>query len=212
VSGGADRTLRVWDIDKGVCLQKLEGHNSWVKAVAVINAQKVVSGSDDRTLRIWDIDSGECLQELKGHNGSVNAVAVINEQKVVSGSNDKALRVWDIDKGVCLQVFEGHENEINAVAVINEHTIVSGSEDRMLRIWDLNMSSLTAKQMIVLCTIATKVVNNQPMQESNALRLKKEVQELFSDEKADEKRYKDKMLEYLDKRIDLECRIRNLYK
>jgi WD40 repeat protein len=182
-------------------LKILNGHEYWVNALGVINKQKVVSGSNDKTLRVWDIDNGECLQEFKGHEDWVSTVAVINEQKVVSGSRDKTLRVWDIHSGVCLQKLKGHKGPVNAVAVINEHTVVSGSSDRTLRIWNLNMPSLTAKQMIVLCTIATKVVNDQPMQENDALRLKKEVQELFSDEKADEKRYKDKMLEYLNKYI-----------
>ncbi len=171
-----------------------------------------MSGSNDKTLRVWDIHSGLCLQELKGHEDWVSTVAVINEQKVVSGSWDKTLRVWDIHSGVCLQKLEGHKDSVRAVAMINEHTVVSGSSDRTLRIWNLNMPSLTAKQMIVLCTIATKVVNNQSMQENDALRLKKEVQELFSDEKADEKRYKDKMLEPLSEWIDPEYCIRNLYK
>ncbi len=212
VSGSDDQTLRAWDIDSGECLKVLNGHNGSVNALGVINKQKVVSGSNDKTLRVWDIDNGECLQEFKGHEDWVSTVAVINKQKVVSGSNDKTLRVWDIDKGVCLQVLEGHNGSVNAVEAIDEQTIVSVSNDRRFRIWDLNMPSLTAKQMIVLCTIATKVVNNQPMQANDALELEKEVQELFSDEKADEKRYKDKMLDYLDKRIDPEYCIRNLYK
>jgi WD40 repeat protein len=54
VSGSDDRTLRVWDLARGLAVQVLEGHTLPVNALAVLPDDRVVSGSDDRTLRVWD--------------------------------------------------------------------------------------------------------------------------------------------------------------
>ena len=72
----------------------LTGHRNTVRAVAVVDAQRVVSGSDDNTLKLWDLESGRCVQTLTGHSGTVDAVAVVDAQRVLSGSDDNTLKVW----------------------------------------------------------------------------------------------------------------------
>ena len=53
VSGGDDRTVRVWDRDSGRLLHELKGHTADVNGVAVsADGRCVVSGGDDRTVRV----------------------------------------------------------------------------------------------------------------------------------------------------------------
>ena len=53
VSGSGDKTLKLWDLRSGRCMQTLSGHSAWVSAVAVVDEQRVVSGSGDKTLKLW---------------------------------------------------------------------------------------------------------------------------------------------------------------
>ena len=53
VSGSRDKTLKVWDLRSGRCMQTLNGHTNYVMAVAVVDEQRVVSGSNDRTVKLW---------------------------------------------------------------------------------------------------------------------------------------------------------------
>ena len=68
-SGSFDKTVKLWDVTSGECLQTLEGHSSDVYSVSFSpDGTKVASGSDDKTVKLWDVTSGECLQTLEGHS------------------------------------------------------------------------------------------------------------------------------------------------
>ena len=68
-SGSWDKTVKLWDVTSGECLQTLEGHSSIVFSVSFSpDGTKVASGSDDKTVKLWDVTSGECLQTLEGHS------------------------------------------------------------------------------------------------------------------------------------------------
>ena len=57
VSGSRDWTLRVWDMDTGLCRHVLRGHSDSVRCLEV-NGRYAVSGSYDHTVRVWDYQHG----------------------------------------------------------------------------------------------------------------------------------------------------------
>ena len=62
-SGSDDKTVKLWDVTSGECLQTLEGHSDYVKSVSFSpDGTKVASGSWDNTVKLWDVTSGACLQ------------------------------------------------------------------------------------------------------------------------------------------------------
>jgi len=69
VSASEDKALRVWDLETGACLRRLEGHTDRVGRVSVSpDGRRAVSASADKTLRVWDLDTGACLAVY--HTGS----------------------------------------------------------------------------------------------------------------------------------------------
>ena len=63
VSGNADRTLKVWDVESGECVSTLVGHDSAVTCLQ-FDETKLVSGSDDGMLKLWDMKTGKFVRNI----------------------------------------------------------------------------------------------------------------------------------------------------
>ncbi len=140
VSGGRDGSMRVWDVESGLCLATWTGHRDWVAACGFrADGARVVSASGDGTLRVWDVASGTSLAVCEGHEGAVSdAVFTPDGRQLVSAASDDTLRLWDAADGRCVGVWTGHTAAVCActVAPDGQHAI-SASGDKSLRWWDI---------------------------------------------------------------------------
>ena len=58
-TAGSDRTVRLWDVSRGLPIRTLEGHAGEVRSAAFsIDGSRLVSASNDGTVRVWDIETG----------------------------------------------------------------------------------------------------------------------------------------------------------
>lgn len=141
ISGSADKTVKVWDVETGRCLTTLKGHTDKVWGVAITaDGRRAVSGSVDKTVRIWDVETSSHLATLEGHTDAVTEVAITPDgRRVISGSRDESVRVWDVDSGRCLVTLNAHTAAIMGVAVTADgRRVVSGSSlDRRVVVWNL---------------------------------------------------------------------------
>jgi WD40 repeat protein len=55
VGGCLDTSIKIWNLKTGEIKRTLNGHNSTVFAVIMLNDGRLASSSADRTIRIWDI-------------------------------------------------------------------------------------------------------------------------------------------------------------
>ena len=140
VSGGPDKTMRVWDADTGKPIgQPLIGHTDQIYSVAFSpDGKRIVSGGDT-TVRLWDADTGKPIgQPLIGHTYLVPSVAFSPDgHRVVSGSFDKTVRVWDADTGLPIGPPITSTSGVYSVAFSPDgRRLVSGSQDKTVRVWD----------------------------------------------------------------------------
>jgi RNA polymerase sigma factor (sigma-70 family) len=60
LSGGGDKTARLWDVRSGKSLQRLQGHKGTVNAVAVsADGRMLATGGEDMTVRLWAVNKGK---------------------------------------------------------------------------------------------------------------------------------------------------------
>ncbi len=75
MSGSADKTIRIWDVESGECIKTLIGHQEDVwRVIYSPDGKYIISGSHDRTIKIWDVETGECLRTLEGHTNRVRSI------------------------------------------------------------------------------------------------------------------------------------------
>src|SRR5262249_39190580 len=56
LSGGKDRSVRLWDVPTGKELKRFDGHREAVWCVAFSpSGRRALSGGDDRTVLLWDL-------------------------------------------------------------------------------------------------------------------------------------------------------------
>jgi small GTP-binding protein len=140
LSGAADNTVRLWDVESGQCLRVLEGHINWVRSVAWSpDGRRALSGSEDKTVRLWDVESGQCLRVFEGHTDGVWSVAWSRDGRyALSGSGDNTVRLWEVESSRCLRVLKGHTDRVLNVAWSPDGgRALSGADDDTVRLWDV---------------------------------------------------------------------------
>jgi WD40 repeat protein len=143
VTGGDDKSLRIWDAAAGRELREMSGHTDGVTCLSVsADGKRIVSGSRDNTVRVWVSDAGTCLATLRGHSFSVMGVCFSPDGKrIASASWDHTVRVWDAVSGTAQIKIESTSARFSAVRFLaaGQGLLVAGS-DRVVRVISLEDS------------------------------------------------------------------------
>ena len=139
ITSGLDGTVRLWDVETGWELRKLEEHTGKTISVALSpDGKRIVTANVDKIARIRSVDSGEELHKLEAHTDTVLFANFSPDgKKIVTASADKTSRIWDVESGKELQKLEGHTNAVHyATFSTDGKKIATASEDVSARIWD----------------------------------------------------------------------------
>lgn len=146
VTGGEDRSVRVWEVATGKQLRSFQGHMTKVTAVATRpDGKQIASGSEDGAIRLWDISSDDDHRAMKEATDSLWAVAFSPDGKRVAAAGaDKIIRVYDPDTGKLQFTLPGANSAITSLAFFpDSNRLAAGGGDRTIVVWDL------AKQKVV---------------------------------------------------------------
>jgi WD40 repeat protein len=160
-----DKTVRVWDLDKGPEPLLLTGHSGGVNAVIFSpDGKRLASAAEDNTIRLWNVDKGTELLVLKGvglgdmqkpvqvmafspdGDRLTSATVHRNTSGPIRGG-DYAVRLWDVHKGPEPVLLNGHTGGVAALAFSPDgKRVASASADNTVRLWDVDKG----KELLVL--------------------------------------------------------------
>jgi WD40 repeat protein len=132
-------------VDLYGCITTLQGHSSWVFALAASpDGQTLVSGGLDDRIIVWDLLSGDRDKILSGHTKPINGLAITpNGKTVISCSDDISIKFWRLSTGNLERSLSVHTRDINAIAVSPDgQFLLSGAEDRSVCAWHIASGAL----------------------------------------------------------------------
>lgn len=143
LSGGYDKTARVWMQDHATPQRLLVGHDTSLSALAWHpNGMYVFSASDetDKSIRMWSVVTGACVRVFAGHNDHVTALECApNGQIMASADVAGNIFFWDLAKGSRIKRSRGHgKGGIWSLSFsVESNVLASGGQDGTVRLWDV---------------------------------------------------------------------------
>jgi WD40 repeat protein len=144
-SGGADKTVNLWDLKTGNLLRTLTGHSSPILSVkfspdgmTLATASNLEAGSSN--IKIWDVQTGELKKNVGGNliNLRSSCLAFSPDGEILaSGNIDATIRLWKVRTGELETTLKGHGWDVNSVEFSqNGRYLVSGGLDGAIKVWN----------------------------------------------------------------------------
>ena len=141
LNGFADGTIKLWDLENGLCLKMLDCVTRFISCVRYLDNNEIIV-TIRKNISIWSLETGKCLRTLKGHTAHIRQIEVLDDNQIASCSNDHSIRIWNFQTGACVKQLNGHTKSVCKIkALSNSQKLVSISYDKTIKVWDLNTDS-----------------------------------------------------------------------
>jgi serine/threonine protein kinase len=118
-TGGADRTVKLWNLETDRLIRTYRGHGALVGTLAFDGqGRTLAAASADGQIRLWSTYANRLRRRFKGHEGGPPALAFSpGGEHLISGGNDGMVRVWDIARGRLVRTLQGSVGPIGALGL-----------------------------------------------------------------------------------------------
>jgi WD40 repeat protein len=147
-SGGADRVVRLWDLDSRRVRADLRGHTGFIESVAFSPDGKTLTTTashEDRDVRLWDVATGKLTATLP--RSKKPAWATRNRLVSPDGRfrvepdrryDFKTLKILDASTGRRFARLEGHPDQLNGWAFAPDGEILATAGGYTAHPWPVN--------------------------------------------------------------------------
>jgi WD40 repeat protein len=141
LSGGHDKTIRLWDLQTGKPVWSVTAHNGDVRSVAFSpDGKQALSSGQDGALAQWDIKTGKVVRRPTYFRTPVPGAAFSPDGKfALVGLDNQTLQLWDLMNRRSVRDFKGHTSYVVCVAFSpdGKRALSAGSHDKSVRLWEV---------------------------------------------------------------------------
>ena len=168
-TGGADKTVRLWDLTTGELIYAFAqyiplispGHRDAVTAVLFgLDGRTLFSGGADGAVKWWDLANYRLISTLPEKGWVTAAIALSpNGDMLVSAGGEGKIKLWDLPTLTVQATLIHHQDWVSAIAFSPDgKTLFSSSWDKTICFWGLPsgrlLNTFTAHDDRVSCLLA----------------------------------------------------------
>ena len=142
VSGGWDKTIRLWNPVDGKEVRRLPGSQDSDLSVAWSPDGKLLASAsvnNYKTIRLWEPATGKEIRLLTGHKHAMWSVAWSPDGRMLASAGfDGCVRLWDVATGKETRLLGSYDQAVAVVAWSPDgKTLAWGGWDGIIRLWDV---------------------------------------------------------------------------
>lgn len=128
--GGADNSIRIFDVKSRRQVMRLDQHSDWVHALTFsADGRWLASASRDRTARVYNSTNGEVSAIFRDHEAAVEGVVFAGDGKsILSAGADRRLRICRSSDAGEAKEFAKFDIDITALTP-GSHSVFAGLAD-----------------------------------------------------------------------------------
>ncbi|KAJ7017630.1 WD40 repeat-like protein, partial [Mycena alexandri] len=131
-----DNTVRIWEVDTGICIAIFDGLGSGVNGVCWSPNADLLAIACGKAARVYDAATRDLVCTFEGHRALIcNLSFSPNGQLLGSASNDHTARIWSIPKKQCIAILTGPTDEVNAVEFSPDGQFIAAAADDGVWVW-----------------------------------------------------------------------------
>lgn len=137
LTGGQDKTVRLWDTQTGQELDTFQEYQAPQHAIFSPDGNYVLSGGYDGSAELIERTTNQVKQRFDGNNGAIYGLVFSPDGKQIAiASGDGTTTLWDTATGQVLRVLEIDSKELRAVAFSPDGKyLVTTNVDAAVRLW-----------------------------------------------------------------------------
>lgn len=148
ISGAHDRTMKLWDLQRGYGMSTVVCHSNCNALCLTSDASLFCSGHMDGTLRFWDTRTGKSANEIAAHGQVITSVSVSRSGRtVLTSGRDNQHNLFDVRTMEICATFkaQGHRVSSNwnrSCISADENYVASGSDNGSVLVWSTRKNVL----------------------------------------------------------------------
>ena len=138
LSGGDDKTVRLWDVTTGRVVRQW-GERGIAGMAVSPDGKRAITGSLSSRVSVWDVQSGKETLFVHSPSDAVRPLAFAPDGRTfLTGGNEGEVVLWNAETGEQLKEFAGHTTGITALTFLPDGSsfLAAHYEGPLIR-WDL---------------------------------------------------------------------------
>nr|KJB38737.1 hypothetical protein B456_006G269900 [Gossypium raimondii] len=150
VSAAYDRTIKVWDLQKGYCTNTIIFHSNCNALCFSTDGLTICSGHVDGNLRLWDSRTGKLLSEVAAHSLPITSISLSrNGNVVLTSGRDNVHNLFDGRSLEACGTFRATGNRVasnwsRSCISPDDNYIAAGSADGSICIWSISKADIVS--------------------------------------------------------------------